>query len=77
MRNLPSKPSKEQKKVIKATYDFFGCMTIKEKSKAKKIALWIMRRRKGNKLEKEDFIAVWCIRRNLSDNLYQKSLSGD
>jgi len=75
MRNLPKKRSKRQKLIITACLDYFGAgASVEDKSKAKKIALWVMGRRKGNKLTEEDFDAVWRIRQNLSDGVYQNSL---
>lgn len=74
MRRLPTNLSPRQKLILKATYDFFGYMTYKEKVVAKRIAIWIMGRRKGNKLTEENFNAVWHIRSNLKDNIYSGNL---
>ena len=73
MRRLPIKPNEKQKRIIDATFDFFGEATKEESQRVRKIAIWLMGRRKGNKLEQEDLEIAGLIRNNLADLEYFKS----
>jgi len=67
-RTLPRHLSNNQQKILTATLEFFGDgASSQEKSRAKKIALWIMGRRKNNKLTEEEMSSVFYIKNNLAD----------
>lgn len=75
MRNLPRKQTKKHKIIIQAVDDFFGTSyPIKQRKLKKGIALWLMKRKKGVKLDNEQKEAVEIIKNNLSDPAYRKLL---
>ena len=71
MRRLPIKPNQKQRKNISACQDFFGSGASQtEKTQAKRLALWLLNRRKGLLLSEEEQNALFFIKNNLaSQNL--------
>jgi len=68
MRNLPHKKTKRQDLIIRVVFDFYGPgIQKKDEREAKKIALYLMGRRRGISLNEEQMEKVWCIRKNLQD----------
>ena len=77
MRRLPNKLNLRQKLIIEATKDFLGegCPVKGFKRTLTNIALWVMNRKKGIRLDNEELDAVWYIRQNLSDGTYRNALN--
>ena len=75
MRRLPRKQTIQHKLIIEAVDDYFGSgCSIKQQKLKTGIALWLMGRKKGVKLDDEQKEAVEIIRNNLADPTYRKSL---
>jgi hypothetical protein len=75
IRRLPRKQTTKHKLIIQAVDDFLGEGYPTAQRKLKKdIALWLMGRKKGVKLNEEQKEAVWYIRKNLSDPTYRQNL---
>lgn len=75
MRQLPRNRTKRHNRIIQAVDDFFGDgQPAKERWLRKNIALWIMNRKKGIKLNDEQKEAMWYIKSNLSDPTYREGL---
>jgi len=77
MRRLPKKLSLRQNLIVEATKDFLGDDRPVKKFQRKltNIALWLMNRRKGIKLNEDEQDAVWHIRQNLKDDTYREALN--
>jgi len=75
MKHLPNKRTPRQDIIIKACSDYYGVdIDIKENMSAKKIAIWLMGRKKNIEFTSEELSDLWAIRANLSDDTYIKSL---
>lgn len=71
MRKIPFKKSLRQKLLIQAVFHFYGDGLRKKKyRKAKEVALYLMGRRRGIKLDEEQKEDMWHIKVNLSDKTY-------
>ena len=71
MRRLPIKPNQKQRKIISACQDFFGSGASQtEKTQAKRLALWLLNRRKGLLLSEEEQNVLFFIKNNLADKTY-------
>jgi len=76
MRHLPNNKSPKQNIIINACFDYYGTETTAEETKsAKKIALWVMGRKKGISLTEEEKSALWAIKNNLADRVYAEGLA--
>ncbi len=76
MRHLPNNKSPKQNVIVNACFDYYGTgATAEEAKSAKKIALWIMGRKKGIVLTEEERSNLWAIKINLADNVYVESLA--
>ena len=76
MRRLPTKRSPKQKLIIKAVEDYYGLgASVKEKRESKKLALWLMGRKKGVRLSDEEIGDLERIRVNLQDKVYTSGLA--
>lgn len=74
MRHLPNNKTERQKLIIESCLDYYGSGISKEERKsAKKIALWVMGRRKGISLTENEKSDVWAIKINLEDETYANS----
>ena len=74
MRYLPRNKTPRQKLIIEAIEDYFGdCLPAQKKLK-KDISFWLMKKRKGIKLNEEQENAVWYIKTNLTDQTYSQTL---
>jgi len=73
MRTLPKNKTEKQKIIINAVYDYYG----KEKNltRANQVALFIMGRKRGVTLTKEEESDLWAIKTNMSDETYFKGLT--
>lgn len=66
MRRLPTNRSKRQTEVIDEVFDWFGkAITPEEKKSAVRIALWIMKRKKGIELNEEEREIEWMVKKNM------------
>jgi len=74
MRKLPHELTMNQKIILEATKDFYGEGYPRKMKEIRPVALWLMGRRKGNKLTEEQQEAVWHIRNNLADQTYRQNL---
>jgi hypothetical protein len=72
VRTLPKKKSDKQKLIINAVYDYFG--KSQNEKRAVQIALFIMGRKRGVELTKEELSDVWAIKENLNDKTYTETL---
>ena len=73
MRHLPNNKTQKQNTIITACFDYYGLGKNAEEIKsAKKIALWIMGRKKGIALTEQEESDLWAIKTNLSDETYTK-----
>lgn len=71
MRRLPNNKSPKQQIIISACFDYFGKdINLEEKKSAKKIALWMMGRKKGISLSEQENSDLWAIKANLADETY-------
>jgi len=77
MKRLPQKLNQRQKLILEATKDFFGKGAPKKGLQRNiiNVASWLMNRRKGIQLNKEEKSAVWCIKQNLTDKIYVDALN--
>lgn len=74
MKHLPSKKTLKQKIIINACFDYYGTGISGEDTKvAKKIALYLMGRRKGIVLTEEEKSDLLKIKTNLKDKTYSDS----
>lgn len=76
MRNLPYKPTEKQKLIMEAVKDYFGEINAEEQKSARKIAIWLMGRKRGIVLTKEEEEIRDLVRINLQDKVYVQELVG-
>lgn len=77
MRQLPKKPNKRQKLIIRAVADYYGTgINNQEKSGSKAIALFLMgRKARLQPISVEQKSDMWAIKINLDDQTYINGLS--
>ena len=73
MRNLPTNKTSKHKLIIKAVEDFYN-EKISKNRKLIDVAIWLMNRKKGVKLDEEQKIAIEAVRANLADPVYCQKL---
>ena len=74
MRQLPKNKTPRHKMIIEAVDNYFGDCLPDQRRLKKDICLWLMKKRKGIKLNEEQENAVWYIKTNLTDQTYSQTL---
>ena len=77
MRYLPKKLGDGQKLIVQGVYDYYGVeygMPTKDIPRMKEVAIHMIGRQKGIKLDDEQREDMWCIKNNLKDEVYRENL---